>query len=58
MTTDEARAVLDKVIQNSTSSAELRAFKEGLLRLVREKQIEFLARNYSIQELREMGFDI
>lgn len=58
MTTEEAKRILDKVIQNSTSSSRLQAFKQSMLRMVREEQIEYLVENYSVEELREMGFDI
>lgn len=58
MTTEEAMRVINLVIDKSTSSEELRRFKEGLLKLVREAQIEYLVNNYSIEELREMGIDI
>lgn len=58
MTPAEAMRVLEKVVENTSSSQELRRFKEGLLKLVREEQIKYLVENYSIQELRQMGFNV
>lgn len=58
MTTEETTRIIDQVIQNCNSSAELRMFRDGLLRLAREEQSKYLAENFSIEQLRAMGIDI
>lgn len=58
MTQEEAIKVLEKVVANTSSAEELRRFKEGLLKLTREAQIDYLARNFTREELRRMGFNV
>lgn len=58
MTYQEALRILDQIAQNMTSSTELRRLKEAILNLEREAKARYIAENFSIEELREMGFDI
>ena len=58
MTHEEALKVLEKVIANTSSSEELKRFKEGLMKLSQEAQADYLARNFTRDELRRMGFNV
>lgn len=61
MTGEEAAAAFLAVVENkikySRNADELRELRNLLISLQRHAAIEYLANNYSISELREMGWD-
>lgn len=58
MTPEEAIKVLEMVFANTSNLEELRFLRNELMKLKREAQIDFLVRNFTVEELRQRGFNI
>lgn len=62
MTENEAMKVMldafNNTIENSKSTNELRQLKKVLLSMQRQAAIKYLVDNYSVQQLRDMGYNI
>lgn len=62
MTESEAlkavEAAFNNTIENSRSTDELRQLKRVLLNMQRHQAVEYLVKNYSIQQLRDMGYNV
>lgn len=52
------RQIVYGTLNNSPNRDELLRLKEFLLTLQREAQIKYLCENFSVEELRSMGFNI